>query len=91
MGFFYNIDGEPLTEWQDISEALGNRWQIVDEIDGWTVSTVFLTINHNFHEGPPMLFETMIFDAEGSSVSSNRYATKEEAEAGHKKIVEEWL
>lgn len=31
------------------------------ERDGIRVSTVFLGINHRFGEGPPLLFETMIF------------------------------
>lgn len=52
------------------------------------VSTVFLGIDHNFSSvGPPILFETMVFgpnDEEGQW----RYVTWEEAEAGHKAVVE---
>jgi hypothetical protein len=34
----------------------------LDELGGVTVSTVFLGLDHNFFdEGPPILFETMIF------------------------------
>lgn len=49
------------------------------------VSTVFLVINHGFL-GKDLWFETMIF---GPSEGDNqwRYETYEEAEAGHKSIV----
>ena len=47
------------------------------------VSTVFLGIDHNFGDGPPLLFETMIFGGEHDRYC-NRYSTWEEAEGGHK-------
>lgn len=51
------------------------------------VSTVFLIIDHNFfREGPPILFETMIF-VDDSGVFTQRYATREEAQAGHDETV----
>lgn len=46
------------------------------------VSTVFLYMDHSFHGGRPLLFETMIF----GGVHDNhqlRYSTWEEAEGGH--------
>lgn len=47
------------------------------------VSTIFLGLDHNFWgEGPPILFETMIFGGEHDQYQE-RYATWEEAEAGH--------
>lgn len=51
------------------------------------VSTVFLGLDHNFGSGPPLLFETMVF---GGSLNDemNRYATREEALAGHAAICE---
>jgi hypothetical protein len=49
------------------------------------VSTVFLGLDHNFGgRGRPLLFETMTNDR-----MVERYATWEEAEAGHKRAVEE--
>jgi hypothetical protein len=47
------------------------------------ISTVFLGINHNFgDEGPPILFETMVF---GGVLNGRqfRYSTWDEAELGH--------
>lgn len=50
------------------------------------VSTVFLSINHNFGEGSPILFETMIFGGD-SHKYQERYATWDEAVAGHDEAV----
>jgi hypothetical protein len=46
------------------------------------VSTVFLSLNHQWGEGPPLLFETMIF---GGPLDEHqeRCSTWEEAEAQH--------
>lgn len=65
-----------------------------------SVSTVFLGIDHNFtDEGPPILFETMVFGepryvemfgAERiirEDLYMDRYATWDEAVRGHKKVV----
>ena len=46
------------------------------------VSTVFLGIDHAFGDGPPELFETMIFGGE-HDYETWRYATWDQAEAGH--------
>lgn len=50
------------------------------------VSTVFLGLNHNFGEGPPLLFETMVF-FDADDVYCRRYATWDEAVAGHDRAV----
>ena len=51
------------------------------------VSTVFLGLNHQWGEGPPLLFETMIFGGEHDQYQE-RYATWDEAEQGHRKACE---
>ena len=50
------------------------------------VSTVFLGLDHSFTGGTPILFETMIFGAEEEY--QERYATWQEAEAGHQLAVQ---
>lgn len=56
---------------------------------GVDVSTVFLGLDHNFApEGPPLLFETMVFGGSADQ-SCWRYATWEEAEAGHAAVVKQ--
>ncbi len=55
-------------------DQVGNKW----------VSTVFLGIDHNYRDdGPPLLFETMVFeDDHGGDMW--RYSTWDEAMEGHK-------
>lgn len=48
------------------------------------VSTVFLSIDHAYDGGLPVLFETMIFGGEHDEYQE-RYHTWEEAEYGHKR------
>lgn len=50
------------------------------------VSTIFLGLDHSFGGLPPILFETMIFGGEHDQYQ-DRYATWEEAEAGHLRAV----
>jgi hypothetical protein len=55
---------------------------------GISVSTVFLGIDHRFtgSDGAPIVFETMVFD-DYESGDCYRYATWDEAVAGHKAVV----
>ncbi len=57
--------------------------------NGALVSTVFLCIDHNTgFEGPPLLFETAVFKPDEDCDIVERYATLKEAQAGHKRTVE---
>ena len=61
------------------------------------ISTVFLGVDHQFGDGPPLLFETMIFERtkttkmgpilEDLENEQWRYATWDDAEAGHHSTV----
>jgi hypothetical protein len=46
------------------------------------VSTVFLALDHNLGDGPPLLWETMIFGGPHHGFQ-DRYTTRAAAEAGH--------
>jgi hypothetical protein len=46
------------------------------------VSTVFLGLNHNYHGGEPILFETMVFGGPHDDYQ-RRYRTHQEAQQGH--------
>lgn len=98
------VDGEPVPE-PDILKW--GRWFEGDtrriantKGEGYTISTVFLGLDHNFSgEGPPILFETMVFknkdwDGDGKDGLPDedcaRYCTKKEAEAGHTAMVAKW-
>lgn len=69
--------------WSEQSYREGSRIVGLFEHDGVKVSTVFLGIDHGgFGDGPPMLFETMIFGGPDDGAQW-RFATWEEAEAHH--------
>lgn len=70
--FFDNADNRRV--------GMTKRWPI-------TVSTVFIGIDHNFEpEGPPVLFETMVFDSWRHGDYCRRYHTWDEAQAGHAEV-----
>ena len=52
------------------------------------VSTVFLGLDHNFGDGPPILYETMVFEGENDQ-DQYRYGSREEALAGHEAVLAE--
>jgi hypothetical protein len=57
--------------------------------NGKRVSTVFLSLDHSWDEdGPPMIFETMLF-SDGDE-DMERCSTWEQAEAQHKAMCEKW-
>ncbi len=72
----------------------------VTNIGRFTVSTVFLSLDHSFSGKKPVLFETLVFDEknlaevnghkfrrEADKYDGRRYCTIAEAEAGHEEIV----
>ena len=70
-------------KWFETADREVAKTSISDEI---TVSTVFLDLNHNYGDGEPLLFETMIFDGKLDE-EMERYSTWEDAEEGHKRWV----
>jgi hypothetical protein len=53
-----------------------------DQIGDVRISTVFLGLDHSFGDGPPLLFETMIFGGVHDQYQ-DRCSTWDEAEAMH--------
>lgn len=61
-------------------------WKFIVKV---LVSTVFLGLDHNWNDGKPILFETMIFGGKHDQ-EQRRYCTYEEAEQGHEDIVDKY-
>lgn len=57
-----------------------------DVVDGVTVSTVWMGIDHGFADGRPVIFESMIFGGDHDQ-EQMRYCTEEEAIKGHAEAV----
>lgn len=68
-----------------------------DTVGSFDISTVFLGLNHGYGDGPPLLYETMVFRLDGDGERSmsedtmRRYTTRDEAVAGHAEVVAELL
>lgn len=91
---FVEIDGKPVRV-GDVLRAAGavfsvDRRVALDEfeVDGEVVrvSTVFLGLDHQFGEGAPLVYETMVFGAADDYQA--RWSTREQAEIGHRALVE---
>lgn len=89
----YLLVGHDVVPCDDVMEwarRLGDsdaRRVALDLVGDVTVSTVFLGIDHSFRNGPPILFETMVFGGPLDE-AMERYSTWDAAEAGHALMVE---
>jgi len=77
-----------LSKWGEWFEDLDNRRVAKTVIGDQTVYTTFLGIDHAFGGGTPVLFETMVFP---ECDEWERYCTWEEAEVGHRAMVNKLL
>lgn len=103
----YGFDGQPVTEdeWHRLWEVKHSARRGdpesspdtdpsrigSDHVGGLWVSTVWLGLDHSFGEGPPLVFETMVFsDGTSNDLFCARYSTPAEAKEGHDRVVS-WL
>lgn len=87
---WYDIDGQPITI-EEAERLLGDiearRIAVTDLGDGRELSTVHLVLDHNyFGDGPPMIFETMLFPECDPCI---RTPTKHAALAAHDQVLAE--
>lgn len=69
-------------EWGKFMQDGDGRTVSVATFTDCRVSTVFLGLDHAFGDGPPVLWETMIFGGEHDGYQ-RRYTTREAALDGH--------
>lgn len=82
MSRYYSRDGHPITIDQWV-QAFNDNSLLHDQInDDVRVSTIYLGLDHSFGEGPPLIYETMIFGGEFDS-DCERYTTEAQAREGH--------
>lgn len=105
-GYLYILEGYdntpiPITDsvkwgkWMERQKGTTRRRVGLTKVGIYWVSTTFLGMDHNIYdEGPPLLFETMIFESENLSAAvrdalnyQERYPTWELAEVGHEEAV----
>jgi hypothetical protein len=86
------IPATDLIKWAIWLEETDNHVGL-DEVSGFIVSTVFMGINHTWGRGRPHWFETKVLRQMdnkrmlGRLIDQWRYATLDEARAGHKGAV----
>ena len=79
-------------KWLEKADRVVKHETIKKKRKVYTISTVFLGIARQAQKGPPLLFETMVFDKEGETLPiQERYSTWQEAEKGHERIRERIL
>lgn len=78
---------DDILEWAKWFEDADRRVALTIIDSGEEVSTVFIGLNHQWGDGPPLLFGTLVF---GGMLDGemDRYSTWAGAEAGHKRMVE---
>jgi hypothetical protein len=76
-----------LMEWATAFNDMEKRRVARDQIGDVWISTVFLGLDHQYGEGPPLIFETLI---SGGAYDQDmwRYSTWDEAVAGHQAAVD---
>ena len=88
-------DGEPIEEkdletWAKwLEETFRDNGRVVkqEHIGDCMVSTVFLGLDHNWGDGPPVLWETMIFGGRLDQRQTRCAGSREQAEAMHQRMV----
>lgn len=87
--YILNGYGEPvrcddLMQWAMWMERRPDPRRVaLDETAEFRVSTVFLALDHNFGDGPPILWETMVFRGESQGEMVRCAGAREQAEAMH--------
>lgn len=90
---YYILDGkEPVKvsdviTWATWFETASRKVKHTILSQGVEVSTVFLGLDHQWGEGPPLLFETMVFGGKHDQ-DQWRYPTWDEAIEGHDGVVD---
>ncbi|MFC9432707.1 hypothetical protein [Nocardia sp. NPDC057030] len=94
--WYYDRDGRPIdltTAAELKSDESYVRIARTKVVDGanlalvFDVSTVWVGFDFRLNEGPPLIFETMVF-SDGGAVVADRYSTTAQAQQGHAATVE---
>ena len=97
---------EPISDllrWAKWMETHRKEWHLEDKVGSLRISTIFLGLDHNWGNGDPILWETMIFDEDrpvevklgsysrvvSEDIDQWRHTFAEEAKAFHENKVKE--
>jgi hypothetical protein len=94
-GMYFDRQGHEISlarwAWLNSRERFADYRRIAeDHVDLYWISTIWLGLDHSFGSGPPLIFETMVFlSGTPEDMGMQRYATEDQARAGHEAIVAE--
>ena len=91
----YDRKGNPILypeTWCKLFEDKGYQRVAYTDLPGNSrVSTVWLGLDRNlFYDGPPIIFESMVFGPDREELACRRYHTEEQALQGHDELVKQW-
>lgn len=92
MGDYYDFNGNEITleEWTVLFDDKTKRRVDHTIVHGYRVSTIFLGMNHQWGDGPPLIYETMVFPPDDwGEVYGERHTTWDEAQEAHNRIVKD--
>ncbi len=75
------------SKWAEWFEKSEDRVVAATEFSWGTVSTVFLGVNHAWDDGPPILWETMIFGGPLDELQTRCSGNREQAQAMHEEML----
>ncbi len=90
---YYKLDGTEVVscsreEWEEFWADFDKRRVALSYLGGIEISTVFLGINHAMRPGErAQFFETRVSWGSGDELDMMRYATWDEAVAGHERAI----
>lgn len=91
MASYYDRDGNPMTmgQWAERFEDNAYKRVAFDSVGDFEISTVWLGLDHQYGDGEPLIFETMVFGSSPNEENEmRRYTSEDEARAGHAEIVQ---
>lgn len=85
MTDYYDRDLQPMDDFSDKKTEWGGR-RVLQTIEGdYRISTVWLSLDHAYDRGTPIVFETLIWDGkgDGEEVAGARHRSEEAAARWH--------
>jgi hypothetical protein len=89
------VDLTEYYQWQkalpeDIKTGIGFTLAL-DKVEGVCVSTVYLGIDHGYGNGPPVLWETMVFCEGKNDQDFERSTSRKDALKVHRRFCEKYI
>lgn len=97
LGLYFDRQGKPIThdQWSALIQLHSAKIVAQSAVGGFYVSTVWMGIDMGMGLGPPLIFETMVWEEattgpppwQGEDLLQWRYSTEDQARKGHQNIL----